>query len=110
MVLLAALLIYLVITAVTWAVAVALYASWVGGPGLRRHPDFGGASALAVGLVALASLLPFPAGYLASLAFWWVAARSFLRLSWPRAVALFAILAALSYLSRLATLGALEVF
>ena len=107
---LGAFLIPLVIAAVSWAVAVALYQDWVGGQDVRRQPDFPGASAVAVGLVTLASFLPHLAAYLASLAVWWVAAKRLLDLPWPRAVALFLILAALSSLSRLATLGALVVF
>jgi hypothetical protein len=107
---LVALLIFLVIAAVTWAVASALYQSCVGGPDLRQKPDFFGASAVGVGLVTLASFLPLPGGYLVSLAIWWFAARRLLELPWLRAIALFAILAALSFLSRLAILGALEIF
>ncbi|HYT88948.1 MAG TPA: hypothetical protein VEL76_09585 [Gemmataceae bacterium] len=107
MVLVGALLLFLVIAAITWAVAIALYQSWVGGPDVRQHPDFVGASLFAVGLVTLASTIPFPGGYLVSLGIWWLAAKSFLQLPTPRAVALFLVLAALSFLSRLAVLGAL---
>lgn len=59
--------------------------------------------------MTLASFIPFPGGYLVSLAIWWFAARLRLGLPWLRAAALFGILAALSFLSRLAILGALEI-
>src|SRR4051794_16314125 len=58
MILLVAFLIFLAIAAVTWAAAVALYQTWLGGPDLRQQPDFFGVSALAVGLVAVTSLIP----------------------------------------------------
>ena len=107
---LGAFLIFVVLAAVTWAVAVALYQNWVGGPALRQKPEFLGVSAVAIVLVALASFIPHLGGYLVSLAIWWCAAKLLLELSWPRALALFALLAALSFVSRLALLGALEVF
>jgi hypothetical protein len=107
---LGAFLILLVIAVVTWAVAIALYQSWVGGPDLRQKQDFPGISALAVGVVALASFIPYLGGYLVCLAIWWFAAKLLLELPWLRAASLFGILAALSFLSRLAILGALEVF
>jgi hypothetical protein len=110
MIYLGAFLIFAVIAAVTWFVAVAVYQSWVGGPDVRQKPGFAGVSALAVGLVALASFLPYLAGYLVCLAIWLYAARLLLELPGPRAVALFLILAAVSFVSRLAVLGALEVF
>jgi hypothetical protein len=56
-----------VLVAVTWAVALALYQSWVGGPDLWQKQQFDGAAALAVGLVALASF-PYLAGYVVCLA------------------------------------------
>ena len=107
---LGAFLIFVVLAAVTWAVGVALYQSWLGGPDLRHKQDYLGIATLAVVLVGLASFLPSLAGYVVCLAIWWVAARVLLELPWPRAVALFAILAALSVVSRLAVLGALEAF
>jgi hypothetical protein len=107
---LGAFLIFVVLAAVTWAVGVALYQSWVGGPDLRHRQDYLGVATLAVVLVALASFIPYLAGYLVCLVIWWFAAKGLLELPWPRAVALFLILAALSLVSRLAVLGALEVF
>ena len=109
MVFLTALLIYLVIAVVTWAVAVALYLTFVGGPDPRHKPGFYKVSAVTVALVALASTLPFSVGYLVSLGIWWATVMA-LELEWPRTVALFLFLAVLSYLSRLALLGALHVF
>jgi hypothetical protein len=110
MIFLGAFLIFVVLAAVTWAVAVALYQSWVGGPDLRHKQEYLGIATLAVVLVGLASFIPYLAGYLVCLAIWWVAAKVLLELPWPRAVALFLILAALSFVARLAVLGALEVF
>jgi hypothetical protein len=107
---LGAFLIFVVLAAVTWAVGVALYQNWVGGPDIRQKQDYLGIATLAVVLVALASFIPHLAGYFVCLAIWWVAAKVLLELPWPRAVALFLILAALSVVSRLAVLGALEAF
>ena len=109
MTVLIALLIFLGIAAATWAVGIALYQSWLGGPELHQQPEFSQVSALAVGFVALTSPVPFPWGYLLSLVIWGLAA-GHLPLPWPRAVALFLILAALSFLSRLVILGTLEWF
>ena len=103
-----ALLIFLAITTVTWFVGVAVHQSLLGGPDLRHDANFGGATCASILLVTLATPVPFPAGYLLSLVIWWLAARNFLALPVPRAVALFLILAALSFLSRLAILGVLD--
>src|SRR6266545_3163813 len=105
MIALTALLIFLAIAALTWAVAIALYNTFVGGPDLRQHRDFWPSSAFAVGFVTVASTIPFPGGYLVSLGIWTVTVKCFLELSWPRATALVVILAVLSFLSRLAILG-----
>jgi hypothetical protein len=107
MVHLLALLIFLVIAAAVWAVGVSLYQSWLGGPGLLRHPLFWPSSALAVGLVTGLSLISFPWGFLLTLAAWWFAARNLLELPRSRAFALWLILAALSLLSRLVIRGLL---
>jgi hypothetical protein len=109
MVYLAALAIFLGVAAATWAVALALYQPFVGGDDLRRRPHFLARSAVPVGLVTLASFVPFPLGYLLSLAVWWGAARDRFGLPLPRALALFLIRAALSFLSRLTLLGALAL-
>src|SRR5262249_5303569 len=93
----------------TWAVGVALCQSWLGGPDLRQNPDYLGITTLAVVLVGLASFIPCQGGYLVSLVIWWLAARVLLELPRPRAIAPFVILAALSFVSRLAVLGVREV-
>ena len=45
---LGAFLIFVVLAAVTWAIGVALYQSWVGGPDLRHKQDYLGVATLAV--------------------------------------------------------------
>jgi hypothetical protein len=100
------LLIFFVLAALTWTIAIALYQTYVGGPDLRQQPGFYGTSAAVVGCVTLASTVPFPGGYLISLGIWWLTTM-YLELSYPRAVALFLFLAALSFVARLAVLGAL---
>jgi hypothetical protein len=107
MVHLLALLIFLGSAAATWAVGVSLYQSWLGGPGLLRHPLFWPSSALAVGLVTCASFVAFPWGYVLTVGVWWFAARNLLELPRPRAFALWLILSALSLLSRLVIRGLL---
>ncbi len=105
----ATLLLFLAVAAATWATAVAVYQASVGGPDVRQSPAFRRASARAVGLVALASFIPYPGGYVASLAVWWVAAKPLLGLPTPRAVTLFGLLAGLSFVTRLAVRGALAL-
>ena len=107
-VLLAGLVIFFAVTAATWAFAVALYHTFVGGPDLRQHPLFWPHTAVAVTLVTLIFFTPFWVSYPLSLAVWWVAAKYLFELPLPRAVALFLLLAALSFVSRLVLLGALE--
>jgi len=103
------LLTFLVLAATTWAIALALYQTFLGGPDPRHRPGFYKVSATAVALVALASFAPFSVGYLASLGIWWATVLA-LELPWPRTLTLFLLLAALSYLARLTLLGALQVF
>ena len=103
-----AILIFLAITPATWFVGVAVYQSLLSGPDLRHDPNFAGATCASLLLVTLATPVPFPAGYLLSLVVWWLAAKHFLALPLPKAVALFLVLAALSFLSRLAILGVLS--
>jgi hypothetical protein len=105
---LGALLIFLLATVVTWFMAVALYHFLAGGSDLRQNPIFVAASAVTIVLVTLASFMPFPAGYLVSLVFWWLAANNILELSRWRALLLFVILAVLSIVSRLVMLGVLN--
>ena len=105
-----ALLIFLAISAVSRTVGLALYQGFVGAPPLARDPAILYLSAGAVSLVTVLGFVPFPWGYLLSLAIRWRTARSFAGLSAPRGVALFLILGALSFVSRLAVLGARELF
>lgn len=106
---LAALLIFLLITTVIWFVAVAVYRALAGGLDLSHSPNFVVASCVSILLVTLLSLVPFPAGYLLSLGVWWLASKNLLELPLSRAAILFLVLAALSFLSRLAILGALSL-
>lgn len=108
MVYLAALVIFGLVTAVIWFVAVALCQQLAGGPDLHQNPNFAASSAVSVALVTLISFVPFPAGYLLSLGVWWLAAKNMLELPWGRAMTLFLLLAALSVVSRLAMLGVLS--
>jgi hypothetical protein len=103
-----ALLIFLVINAATWFVAVAVYQFLLGGPDLRHSPTFVGASTVSITLVTLISPVPSPAGYLLSLGVWALASWGMLELSRLRAGVLFFLLGALSFISRLAILGALH--
>ena len=103
-----AILIFLAITTANWLIGVAIYQSLLTGPGLRHDANFAGAGCASVLLVTLIFFAPFPWGYYFSLAVWALAARGMLELPWLRAIALFVILAALSFLSRLAILGVLS--
>ena len=103
-----ALLIFLLITTAIWFVAVAIYNTLFTGPDLRRGPNFAVAGCVSILLVALISLVPFPAGYLLSLVVWGLAAWGMLDLPRLRGGVLFCLLAALSFLSRLAILGVLS--
>jgi hypothetical protein len=91
-----------------WFMAIAMYHMLTGAPDLRQTPSFGVISAGTILLVTHFSFIPFPAGYLLALVFWWLAAKNVLELPLGRAVVLFLILAALSMISRLALLGALH--
>jgi hypothetical protein len=103
-----ALLIFFAITTTTWFAGVAIYQSLLGGPDLQQAPDFVTTSCASILLVTLISFVPFPWCYYLSLAVWALAARAVLELPWFRAIVLFLILAALSFLSRLAILGVLS--
>jgi hypothetical protein len=105
---LGALVIFLLVAIVTWFMAVALYHLLTNAPDLRQNPLFVLASVVTILLVTLSSFIPFPAGYVVSLVFWWLAAKNFLELSLFRALLLFVILAALSIVSRLAMIGVLN--
>lgn len=105
---LAALLIFAAVATGTWFVGVAVYQSLFPAPDLRSDPGFVGASCASILLVTLASLVPFPIGYFLSLGFWAFAAWGILGLPSTREAVLFGTLAMLSFLSRLAILGALS--
>jgi hypothetical protein len=105
---LAALAVFALVTVLTWLMAVAVYHLLTSAPDLRQTPSFGIISGGTILLVTLLSFIPFPAGYLLSLVFWWLAAKNFLELPLGRAVLLFLILAAMSMVSRLALLCALH--
>src|SRR5579884_2578638 len=85
---LAALVIFGLVTAMIWFVAIALYQQLTGGPDLRQNPNFVWVSVMSVLLVTLISFIPFPASYLLSLGVWWVVAKSCLELPWGRAMTL----------------------
>lgn len=109
MVYLAALLIFLVITTLTWFVALTVYQFLFPTTPLLSDPNFIGASVVSIFLVTLLSPVPFPAGYLLSLGIWALAAWGVFGLSWGRGGVLFGTLAVLSFISRLAVLGALSL-
>jgi hypothetical protein len=70
MAVLVAWLVFALVTAATWAVALAVYVTFVGGPDPRRQPHFLWRSALAAAVVVLAWFAPFPANHLLALAVW----------------------------------------
>jgi hypothetical protein len=105
---LAALVIFLGVATLVWFVAVAVYQALLGDPSLYRNPDFVGTSFASIILGTLLCFVPFPWGYFLTLGVWWLAARHILNLPLPRSLVLFLVLAALSFVSRLAILGALN--
>lgn len=106
---LAALFIFAAVATGTWFVGVAVYQTLFPTPDLRSAPGFVGAGWVSILLVTLASLVPFPIGYLLSLGVWAFAAWGILGLPCTRGGVLFGTLAVLSFLSRLAILGALSL-
>jgi hypothetical protein len=106
----AILFLLLAVAAITWLAGLALYQAFAGEPGLFKTPALLPVSTLAVILLTLASLLPAPWGYFASLGVRWRAAKYLLHPPPYKALALLAILAALALLERLAALGALVSF
>jgi hypothetical protein len=107
---LAALMIFAAISCVIWYTSIALYRSTIGGPDPAAAPGYRAVAAVAVGAVALTSLVPAPWGYLLNVAAWAAAAYGFLDLPPGRASVLVGYLAVASFASRLAVLGALELF
>ncbi len=106
MVLLLALLIFAAIPALAWVAAVALDRSAVGEPG----PNSRGVAAATIGVVALTGFLPFWPGYLAGVLAWFSAAYGWLGLPPARATLLVALLAAASFVGRLAVGGVMTAF
>ena len=103
-----ALLTFVGLSAACWAVSVALYRSTLDAPN-PAAADHAATPGIAVGVAALTCLVPFPAGYLAGLVVWAVAAFAGLGLPAGRAAVLFAYLAASSIVARLVVLGVLDM-
>ena len=104
-----AFLIFVALSAACWFVSVALYKNAVGDTAPTASPDDATTATIAIGAAALTSFAPFPAGYVAGLVVWGVAAFGGLGLTFGRAAVLFAYLAASSFVARLAVLGMLDV-
>jgi len=103
-------LIFLAITVTIWGIGLVLYQAFLGEPALRAKPHFWLISTTAVSIATLICFTSFPANYFLTLAVWLVAVHGGFSLPWIKAVVLFGILAALTFLSRLAVLGALQMF
>src|SRR5690349_12171090 len=110
MVYLAALLIFVALSAACWFVSVAVYRSTVGGPDPAAGPYYRTTAALAVGAAALTSFVQFPGGYYLGLVGWAAAAFGGLGLPARRAAVLFLYLAASSFLARMAVGGLTDLF
>ena len=106
---LVALLIFVALSAACWFVSVALYKRTLDDITLTASPDYTTTAAVAVGVAALTSFVPFPVGYVAGLVVWAVAAFAGLGLSAGRATVLFAYLAASSLVARLVVLGVMDM-
>lgn len=106
---LVALLIFVALSAACWFVSVALYQNTIDDVTLTTSPDYTTTTALAVGVAALTSFVPFPGGYVAGLVVWAVAAFGGLGLNAGRAAVLFAYLAASSFAARLVVLGVMDM-
>lgn len=106
---LVALLIFVALAAACWFVSVALYKNTIDDIALTASPDYTTTAAVAVGVAAVTSFVPFPGGYVAGLLVWAVAAFGGLRLPAVRAVVLFAYLAVSSLVARLVVLGVMDV-
>jgi hypothetical protein len=102
-------LIFAALAAAAWFVSVALYRSTVGRPDPVAAPNFRAVSIVTIGAVALTSFAPMPLGYALGLVVWAVAAFGFVGLPGGPAAVLFAFLAAGSYVTRLVTLGVLDL-
>ena len=105
MVYLLALLIFVGLSGVCWAVSTALTQSTLG---VSEPPQSSQATPLmAIMATALTSFIPFPGGYIAGLIVWAVAAFAGMGLSMNRAAVLFLYLSVTSFVARLAVLGVL---
>jgi len=105
---LVALLIFLTLSAACWFVSVAMYKNTLDDTTLTTSPDYTTTAAIAVGVAALTSFVPFPGGYVAGLVVWAVAAFGGLGLNAGRAAVLFAYLASSSLVARLVVLGVMD--
>jgi hypothetical protein len=106
---LVAFLIFVALSAACWFASVALYKNTLGDTDATMPPGTTPTAAVAVGAAALTSFVEFPAGYLASLLVWAVAAFAGLGLSAGRAAVMFAYLAATSLVARLVVLGVMDM-
>jgi hypothetical protein len=103
------LLIFIALSATCWGVSIALYKNTIDNATLTELPDYTTTAAVAVGVAALTSFIPFPGGYVAGLVVWAVAAFGGLGLNAGRASVLFAYLAASSLVARLVVLGVMDM-
>ncbi|WP_157369251.1 hypothetical protein [Zavarzinella formosa] len=110
MVYLAALLVFVVLKTACWLVSVAVFRNTFNGPDPALVPSYRTTAMVAIGAAALASFIPFPAGYVLGLAVWAWAVFGRLGLKTGKAVVLFGCLAAASFVSRLVVLGVMDFF
>ncbi len=108
MVYLLALLIFVALSAACWFVSVACARGTGEGPDPAAAPHYRTTAAAAIGYAAVASFVPFPAGYVVGLVVWGVAAFTGLGLPAGRATVLFLYLAAGSYVTRLVVGGEMD--
>ena len=109
MVYLLALLIFAVLSASSWFLAVAAYRSTVSGYDPGDSPHYRRVAAAAVGFVTLSCFVPFRAGFPLNLLIWAAAIFGFLAIPAPRKLLLFCYLAAASILERLVIMGVLDL-
>ena len=110
MVFVVAFLIFAALSAATWSVSVACFKATYGedpGPGGGGRPGSAVSGVRRRGRHPERGFVPFPAGYVAGLIIWAVAAYGFLGLPTGRASVLVGYLAAASVVSRLVVLAAL---
>jgi len=103
-----ALLIFAILSAGSWFLAVAAYRSTVSGHDPVETPHYHRIAAVAVTLVSLVCFLRFPSGLGLSLIIWGLTVFGFLAIPAPRRVLLFAYLLVASVLERLIVLGVLD--